>query len=251
MGVKMADGEIQINVQVTPSFLPANVRAMKEYDDETAPLFGPVVDAFEMAYRTVSSIHSAREAAENDQTLTENARLVAVADYADKVTERTTRAFDYANTALTNNIAALEKALAEPVQSTAANSSISREIRDHVRGLKGVGAAMSFVTDCIKRRDFASASAILGAPAYLSGLTPEAQAVLLRMFHEAQNPQTAKRLAAAKAAQDYLDRNAGLFMPQVEKAIGGDYRKIQMLRKGANARTKAFAEGQTFKPAGI
>ena len=92
---------------------------------------------------------------------------------------------------------------------------------------------------------------MLGAPAYLSGMTPEQQAVMLRMYHEKAQPQTAKRLAAAKAAQDYLDRNAGLFMPQVEKAIGGDYRKIQSLRKGVNASKKAFAEGQTFKPAGI
>lgn len=236
----MADDDIQLDVRVTPSFLPANVRAMKEYDEETAPLFGPVVDAFEVAYRTVSSIHDAREAAKNDLTLNENARLVAVADFADKVMDRAPGLFDRANTIVSNNIAALEKSLSEPVQSQAANSSISREIRDHVRGLKGVGSAMGFVTDCIKRRDFASASAVLGAPHYLSGLTPDAQAVLLRMFHEAQNPGTAKRLAALKVAQDYLDRNSPLLFKEVEKGIGGDYRKIQMLRKGQNASKKAF-----------
>ena len=236
----MADDDIQINVQVTPSFLPANVRALKEYDEDTAPLFTPVLDAFTVAYRVVASIHDAREAAKNDQTMTENARLVAVADFADKVMDRATTLFDRANTTVSSNIAALEKSLSEPVQSQAANSSISREIRDHVKALKGVGSAMGFVTDCIKRRDFASASAILGAPHYLSGLTPEAQAVLLRMFHEAQNPGTAKRLAALKVAQDYLDRNSPLLFKEIEKGIGSDYRKIQMLRKGQNARTKAF-----------
>ena len=44
-----------------------------------------MVEAFDLAYRTVSSIHEAREAAENDQTMTENVWLVAVADFADKV----------------------------------------------------------------------------------------------------------------------------------------------------------------------
>ena len=246
----MADDDLQINVQVTPSFLPANVRAMKEYDADTEPLFGPVVEAFDLAYRTVSSIHEAREAAKNDLTLTENARLVAVADFADKVTERATKAFDYATTKLTGQIAQLEAALSEPVQARAAHT-ISVEIRAYVKGLKAEGGSiLDFVRRAIDAGDHETCGAVLSAPAYLSGMTPEQQTVMLRLYHTKAQPQTAKRLAAAKAAQDYLDRNAGLFMPQVEKAIGGDYRKIQSLRKGVNASKKAFAEGQTFKPAG-
>ena len=237
----MADEDQKIDVCVTPSFQSANIRALKEYDSDTAPLFGPVESAFDLALQTVASIDDARTAAENDLTLTANARVVMTADFADRVTERATRAFDYANTTLTNNVAALEKLLAEPVQSLAANSSVSREIRDHVRGLKAEGgSAMSFVTNCINSGDFASASAVLGVPYYLSGLTPEAQTVLLRMFNEKQNPQNARCLAAAKAAQAYLDRNSGLLWKQVEMAVGGDYRKIASLRKGAKASKRAF-----------
>ena len=246
----MADGDTTIDVRVTPSLMSANIKGMAEYDDDTAPLFGPVVDAFDLAYSTVRSIYNARDAAENDPTMNDDARLVAVAELADKVTERTTKAFDYASTALTNNINTMEQELSKPVQARAAHT-ISVEIRAHVKGLKTGAHVMDFVRQAIDRGDHDTVSAVLGAPAYLSGMTPETQAIMLRMYHERTNPKTAKRLAAAKAAQDYLDRNAGLFMPQVEKAIGGDYRKIQMLRKGANARTKAFAEGQTFKPAGI
>ena len=247
----MADGDTTVDVRVTPAFISANVRALPQYDTDTAPVFGPVESAFDLALQTCISIHEAREAAKHDLTLTENARLVAVADFADKVTERATRAFDYATTALTNNIAALEKALSEPVQARAAHT-ISVEIRAHVKGLKADGGSiLDFVRQPIDAGDHDTVSAVLGAPAYLSGMTPEQQAVMLRMYHTKANPQTAKRLAAARAAQDYLDRNAGLFMPQVEKAIGGDYRKIQSLRKGVNASKKAFAEGQTFKPAGI
>ena len=55
------------------------------------------------------------------------------------------------------------------------------------------------------------------------------------------NPQTAKRLAALKAAQEHLDRNAPLIHVQIEKAIGGDWRKVQALRKSANATRKAFS----------
>jgi hypothetical protein len=235
----MADGDTTIDVRVTPSFMSANVRALPQYDDDTAPLFGPVESAFDLAYSTVRSIYNARDAAENDSTMNDDARLVAVAELADKVTERTTKAFDYANTALTNNIATLEKALAEPVQSRAAQT-IAVEIRAHVKGLKTGAHVMDFVRQAIDRGDHDTVSAVLGAPAYLSGMTPETQAIMLRMYHEKARPDVAKRLAAAKAAQDYLDRNAGLFMGQIEKAIGGDWRKVQMLRKSANATRKAF-----------
>ena len=235
----MADGDTTIDTRISPSFMSANIKGMAEYDDDTAPLFGPVESAFDLAYSTVRSIYNARDAAENDTTMNDDARLVAVAELADKVTERTTKAFDYASTALTNNIAAMEKALAEPVQSRAAQS-IAVEIRAHVKGLKTGAHVMDFVRQAIDRGDHDTVSAVLGAPAYLSGMTPETQAIMLRMYHEKARPDVAKRLAAAKAAQDYLDRNAGQFMPQVEKAIGGDWRKVQMLRKSSNATKKAF-----------
>ena len=236
----MADEDQKIDVRVTPSFQSANVRALPEYDADTAPLFGPVESAFDLAYRTVSSIHTAREAAQNDLTLTENARVVKTADFADSLMERATKAFDYADTALRNNIAALDKALSEPVQSRAA-SSIAVEIRAHVKGLKAEGGSiLDFVRRAIDSGDHDTISAVLGAPAYLSGMTPDQQAIMLRMYHTKSNPQTAKRLAAAKAAQAYLGRNSGLLFREIEKGIGGDYRKVQALRKGANASKKAF-----------
>lgn len=236
----MTDGDTTVDTRVSPAFISANVRALPEYDADTAPVFGPVESAFDLALQTVASIHDARTAAENDLTLHENARIVMTADFADKVTERATRAFDYANTALKNNVAALEKALTEPVQARAAHT-ISVEIRAHVKGLKAEGGStLDFVRRAIDAGDHETCGAVLSAPAYLSGMTPEQQKVMLRMYHEKAQPQTAKRLAAAKAAQDYLDRNAGLLWKEIEKAIGGDHRKVQMLRKGANASKRAF-----------
>lgn len=164
----MADDSRTPDTRITPSFDSANVRALPHYDDDTAPLFGPVESGFDLAYSTVRSIYNARDAAENDSTMNDDARLVAVAELADKVTERTTKAFD--------------------------------------------------------RGDHDTVSDVLGGPAYLSAMTPETQAIMLRMYHEKANPQTAKYLAAAKAAQDYLDRNAGLFMGQIKKAIGAKCR---------------------------
>ena len=118
---------------------------------------------------------------------------------------------------------------------------ISVEIRNYVRGLKaGGGRILDFVRRAIDSGDHDTVSAVLGSPACLSGMTPEQQSVMLRMYHEGCNPQTAKRLAALKAAQDHLDRNSPLLFREIEKGIGGDYRRVQMLRKASNATKRAF-----------
>ena len=160
----MADGDTTFDTRVTPSFMSANIRGLPEYSEETAGLFSHVIQAFDQAYGVVAAVYEAKDKAAHDATLNEAGRMLAVADFSDKMQEKATKAFDYANNHLTTNITALEKALSEPVQSQAANSSLSREIRDHVRGLKAKGSsAMSFVTSCINSGDFASASAVLGA----------------------------------------------------------------------------------------
>ena len=46
---KMAYSDRAIDVRVTPSFMSANVRALPEYNDDTASLFGPVESAFDVA----------------------------------------------------------------------------------------------------------------------------------------------------------------------------------------------------------
>lgn len=237
---EMADSDTTIDVRVTPSFMSANVKALPQYDDDTAPVFGPVVDAFDLAYTTVRSIYTARDAAENDLTLNDDAKLVMTADFADMLTERATKAFDYADRVVRANINTLEQELSKPVQSRAAQT-IAVEIRAHVKGLKSGAHVMDFVRRAIDAGDHDTVSAVLGAPAYLSGMTPETQAVMLTMYHTKARPDVAKRLAAAKAAEDHLNRNAGLFMGQVERAIGGDWRKVQALRKSANATRKAFS----------
>lgn len=72
---------------------------------------------------------------------------------------------------------------------------------------------------------------------------------LLRMFNEKQNPVAAKRLRAMQAAADLLDRNGGLILKSIEKAVGyyedpKTKRKYQPheLRKLKQTSAKAFAQ---------
>lgn len=238
----MADEDIKIDTRVTSTLHPQIVRSLPEYADETnRHLLANTEQALELSYKAIAQIHDAREQAEKDPTMNEAARAIAVADFADKLQERATKAVDSAYGVLTKQIAQIEGELSQPVQSHAANSSISKEIRDHVRGLKAEGkSAMSFVRERLNEGDLPSASAVLGAPAYLSGLTKEQQSALLRMYHEKSSPQKVKQLAALKAGVGVLERGGGLILGQVQKAIGADYRKIKMLREANNASKRAF-----------
>lgn len=239
----MADGDLKIDIRVASILHPANVRELPEYAHETnRHLFANTEQALELSYKTIAQIHDAREQAENDPTLNEAARAIMVADFADKLSERATKAIDYAEGVLTKQIAQLEGELSKPVESHAANSSVSKEIRDHVRGLKAEGkSAMSFVRERLNEGDYASASAVLGAPAYLSGLTKDQQVALLRMYHERANPEKTNQLAAMKAAYSVNERGGAVILGQVQKAIGADYRKIKKFRDANNASKKAFS----------
>jgi hypothetical protein len=238
-----------VDARVTPSLHPQVVASLDEYDDDTKGELQQVVEAFTQAYTVSAQIHDARDAAQNDLTLTPADRVLRVADVADKVMQRATRAFDQAAANMRTGIANIDKELTTPVQARAAHT-IAVEVRNYIRGLQAEGKSpIDFVRRAIVDGDTMTAEAALGAPPYLSGLTPDAQAVLLRMYHEKADPVRAKRHRAMKAAADLLDRNGGLILKSIEAAVGhyedpATGRKIYPaeLRKLKQTSTKAFAQ---------
>ncbi|MBK9009423.1 hypothetical protein [Novosphingobium sp.] len=129
--------------------------------------------------------------------------------------------------------------MAAPVESKASNS-LSAEIRAYVAALPE-GERLSFVRKAISDNDMRTASAVLGGPAYLSGMTADMQSILTRMFHEHHQPLQAKRLKAAKAGLDLIGERAGLVFLQIQKAVGADPQKVARFRAAAANTAKAFA----------
>ena len=243
------DLELGVDQRVTPSLHPQVVASIEDYDDETKGELQQVVEAFTHAYTVVGQVFDARDAVESDLTLTPADRVLRVADVAEKVMDRATRAFDKAAANMRSGIANIEKELTTPVQSRAAHT-IAVEVRAYIRGLKAEGKSpVDFVRNAIMTGDTDTAMSALGAPAYLSGLDPNAQAVLLRMFHEKNNPALVKRQRAMQAASDLLDRNSGLIFQSIDKAVGvyedpKTKRKFHPneLRKLKQSSAKAFAQ---------
>jgi hypothetical protein len=97
---------------------------------------------------------------------------------------------------------------------------VSGEVRAHTKGLQHDGERISAIRNMIRSGDDVSASAVLGAPAFLSGIDEETKALLVREYHEQFNPAMAKRLRAVTAARDLIDGRAGVLKKEATKAVG-------------------------------
>ena len=230
------DLELGVDTRVTAGLHPQSVASLEDYDDDTKGHLEQVVQAFTVAYEGAGKVFDARAAAATDPMLTEAAQLIRTQEMADKVFQRAAAAFDKVSANLQSGIALIEKELTTPVQSRAAQT-IAVEIRNYIRTVK---SPMDFVRNAIVTGDVDSASAALGAPAYLSGLTPEAQAVLLRMFHEKQNPALVKRQRAMQSALDLVGQRSGLLFKDLEKAVGVPPHRVKALKDAKAKADKAF-----------
>jgi hypothetical protein len=228
-----------IDTRITPALHPLNVQELDGYSEETAGILSKTESAFAHAYEQLGKVFDASEAVRSDPTLTEAAAVLRIADYGDKAFMGMAKRFDDAAANLKTIIASIETELTAPVESKA-SSSLSAEIRSYVAKLPD-GERMSFVVKAIKDSDTRTASAILGAPAYLSGLTADIQAVLTRQFHEHSNPLQAKRLKAAQAGLELNGGRANLVFSAIQKAVGADHKKVARYRAAAAKTAKAFA----------
>lgn len=225
----MADN---IDTRVTPALHPDNIAALDGVDDETQMFVAPATDALTAAYTYLGSIHDVRAAAFSDPTLTEPAALLRADDHARGKLEGVTRKLDAAVTQMGRTIASYEKDLLAPVTAKA-SVMVSTEIRAH---LKAAPDRFEIVRKAIREGDHEVASAALGAPPMLSGLSPEMHRMLLIEYGAAREPAIAKRLTALRSAKAYLEANAGKLLSESERAVG----VVQVPIPGPDGKTTGF-----------
>jgi hypothetical protein len=207
-----------IDTRITSGLHPENVKAIDGYDDDTALVLEPTERAFAAAYEGVKSVWRAKDAVANDPTLTESARILKVDDMATKVQGKLTREFDSVRVNLEKGIAHIEGELTAPVTAKASHG-MADSIRTHVKNLSA-GERMPFIHEAINDGDDLTASSILGAPAYLSGIDANMKQTFTRMYHERTSPALAKRLRVMTAAKELVEQRGGLILSQLEKAVG-------------------------------
>lgn len=206
-----------IDTRVPLSLHPDHITSMSDVDDDTRVFVNPAAEALEATHTYLASIHDYRDAAFSDPTLTEPAALLKTDDYAMGKLEAVTRKLDGTVAQMGKTIKAYEAQLVAPVKQKAAET-VSTEIRAH---LKAAPNRIDLVRQAIKDGDDDIAASALGAPAILSGLTPEIHSILLREYHEVRQPVVAKRVRAMTAARDYLERHGPQVLRESIKAVGG------------------------------
>jgi hypothetical protein len=197
----------------------AAMATIVDYDDDTASYVGPAKAALTEAFSSLRAIHDAKAAVADDPTLNDAGKLLKVDEFAQKrMIGKVYPLWDTASSSLNAKVEAWEKEMTKEVVSQASQM-VSGEVRAHVKGLK-TGERMAAISQAIRDGDSVVASAVLGAPAMLSGLDEEMKQVLLREYHERFNPRLAKRLRAVTAARDLIDGRMGVLKREVAKAVG-------------------------------
>lgn len=227
-----------IDVRVSASLHPENVKQIEGYDSETEAVLAPTMTAFSEAYEGIRAVHNAREKAKTNPTWNEAAQILATDDLAQKVFARVAKVMDSTRVNLEKGIAHLEGELSKPVESKAAGS-IAAEVRAHIKGLS-TSERMTVIQRAINEGDHIVASSVLGAPAMLSGIDAKMQEILTRLYHERHNLATAKRLKVMQGAKALIEERGGLVFKELEKAVGVPPHKAKALREAKTAAEKAF-----------
>ncbi|MDK8265648.1 hypothetical protein QP835_15300 [Pseudomonas oryzihabitans] len=228
---------MDINTSVSAGLHPAVIENIEGYNEDTASHVADALHAFTTAYDKLGKINQFREAIAPDTSLTEDAKLLRVSDYAGNRMGEATKAFDNADKSLLQRIDHLERELSAPLKATKSTTGLTVEIRAHVKALP-TDERRAWFSDALEANDATSIEAVLAGPGYLSGLNTEEVAHYARLYHEKLNPQAFQRLQVMKQAHALLRERSQLVFSGVQKAMGSDFAKVQKVRERIKASQK-------------
>jgi hypothetical protein len=227
-----------LNTRVSLSLHPLCVTKIEGYSEATKHYTAGVERVLHEAYSGVSSVFAAMDAAKKDPTLNEAGRILKVDDMAQRVFQKVAKQFDSERSNLEKGIAQIEEQLNAPVTAKASHP-LASEVRAFIREMEPV-PRVSFVRTAILNGDDVTATAVLGAPAYLSGID-QMKAVLTRTYREHNDPEVAAKLKVMQGAKALIEDRGGLLFSNLEKAVGAQPHEVRKLREAKNRSDKAFA----------
>ena len=98
-------------------------------------------------------------------------------------------------------------------------SPVAAEIRAHVKTLPDPMTRMQFLRQACEQEDHDTIGAVLGGPAYLSGLTPADLQELRQRWANFSNPEGIGRRARLQAALASVDKASGALEQHVQRYI--------------------------------
>jgi hypothetical protein len=221
------------------SLAPGNITGLDGYEEFGGWGLEHVVNAMDGLHTACANIIEARKSLQADPTLTDAARAIAVGTLADKLSTKVTKSVDASLAMLKKTIAAERAELSKPL-AAAVSPELGREIREHVKNMK-TGERISFLQAQAKAGDTVTLSAVLKAPAYLSGMEQSVLTTLNGELNRALNPQAVKRLAMLEAADQRLSHAGSIFIASIERAVGVRSGVIARLREQQGRARKSLA----------
>lgn len=225
---------LDLDPRVVDSLLPTNAQNQPEHADVLASMR----TAFASAHQGLEAVGKARLAAIANDAWTPAQQLMQVGTMADKTVDRVTGAFDKAHKFLSEFIANLDKSLSAPLEG-GTRDQLAIEIREHVKKLPEDKRG-AFVGEAIKKNDIRTLQAILGAPAFLSGLGESHHMLFTKQYRAAANPTAVARLDIARKGLELLEKRSGLILREAERALGGSFAKLKKIREANSAAEAAL-----------
>jgi len=238
------DGEVKLTV--SPTLHPANITSIDGYEAAKGYV-ADVVTVMDAAHQSVAAVIEARLKLNHDESRTDRAKVLMTAQLADKYSAKLQKQFEASWNKLDKAIQHTEQELSQPLQQQAGAGTVNGEIRAHAKALSREDR-VQLITKAIESGDITTASALLGAPAYLSGFSDIEHTHFTRQYHEATNPEMAERLKVMQATLDKLQRAHPALLQELEKAVGASRRDVERLQAATNEAEAALVM-KDFNPA--
>lgn len=227
----------------SPTLDPRVIAALPEYDDSTRGYAGAAETALSAMQEAVKATIAAREASQRNPAWTEAMAVIQVAEHAGKLQDAAARKADSARRNLEMAVSATQDELRKPFAATS-HTPLASDICSYCRSLD-TSARMQFITNAIAEGDEVTMNALLSRPAYLSGVSKEMLATYTEQWRRRKDPQAARRLALMQGALAKLQAAEGVFLKQVESALGvrGGWATAQRLKAAKTDAERAFVTG--------
>ena len=222
----------EVKRNVSPTLHPANITGIPGYEEHKGYVVHSVT-ALDSAYQSIDAVIVAKRKLAIDESRTPKARIVEVAQLAEKYSTKLQKLFESSWDKLHAGINHIDKQLSEPMEQQAGTGTINGEIRAHAKALK-TDERNKLIANALQSGDSKTVAAILGAPAYLSGLHDVEQERYTRMYHEATNPDLTKRLEVMKQAKEKLEQARPVIFKELERAVGASKFEIEKLKAASS-----------------
>lgn len=242
MGNRYADAD-ELLTRPSPSLDPRVITALPGYDDDTKGVVAGAVAALEGLQTAMSEVIAARSGVVMDPTLNEAAQVLKVSDFAQSKFDKATARYDAAYKALHAASEVFEAEFRKPV-AYAATGQFTAEVRAYARSLP-TGERLQFLNEALERKDVIALGAVLGAPHYLSGVSPQLQEAMIERYNRQRDPVAFKRLEFVREVLERVRRAGTAFTAGREGAIGTRYSTVHKLRAQQALASRAFGNGET------